>query len=133
MPDEDVGAVADAGSVNVLYGSTGGLSSAGNQLWTRTRSGCSMPSRPATASARRWRSARPRQHAEGDLAIGVPDEDIGAVADAGSVNVLYGSPAGLADRQPAVDAELAAGSLDSAEAGDRFGAALACRRPRHRI
>jgi len=31
-----------------------------------------------------------------DLAVGVPDEDVGAVANAGAVNVIYGSAAGLA-------------------------------------
>ena len=31
----------------------------------------------------------------GDKAIGVPDEDIGVVRDAGAVNVIYGSPSGL--------------------------------------
>jgi hypothetical protein len=32
-PYEDVGTVADAGAVNILYGSGAGLSAAGNQLW----------------------------------------------------------------------------------------------------
>jgi hypothetical protein len=31
-----------------------------------------------------------------DLAIGVPDEDVGGLSDAGAVNVIYGSAAGLA-------------------------------------
>lgn len=30
-----------------------------------------------------------------DLAVGVPDEDINGKANAGSVNILYGSSAGL--------------------------------------
>ena len=30
-----------------------------------------------------------------DLAVGVPDEDVGAVANAGAVNVIYGNAAGL--------------------------------------
>jgi hypothetical protein len=30
-----------------------------------------------------------------DLAVGAPYEDVGTVADAGAVNVLYGSAAGL--------------------------------------
>ncbi|HYU57407.1 MAG TPA: integrin alpha, partial [Actinomycetota bacterium] len=30
----------------------------------------------------------------GDLAVGVPGENIGSVANAGAVNVIYGSPTG---------------------------------------
>ena len=32
---------------------------------------------------------------EADLAVGVPGEDVGTVTDAGAVNVVYGSGAGL--------------------------------------
>ena len=53
--DEDVGAVADAGTVNVLYGSATGLISTGNQLWTQNSGGVLDASRRVTASARRWR------------------------------------------------------------------------------
>ncbi|MGG7379638.1 FG-GAP repeat protein, partial [Escherichia coli] len=33
-PGEGVGTAAGAGAVNVIYGSGGGLTAAGNQLWT---------------------------------------------------------------------------------------------------
>jgi hypothetical protein len=39
VPGEDVGATTDAGAVNVLYGSAGGLSSAGSQLFTQDTQG----------------------------------------------------------------------------------------------
>ena len=59
-----------------------------------------------------------------DLAIGVPDEDIGD-PNAGAVSVLYGGPAGLT----AVNDQLwQQDSLDisgESSVGDRFGAALA--------
>ena len=35
VPDESVGTVAGAGALNVLYGSAGGLTSTGNQLWSQ--------------------------------------------------------------------------------------------------
>jgi hypothetical protein len=35
VASEDVGATVDAGAVNVLYGSAGGLSGAGSQLFTQ--------------------------------------------------------------------------------------------------
>jgi hypothetical protein len=53
----------------------------------------------------------------GDLAVGVPAEDVGAVADAGAVNVRYapgfGQPFGLTLL-----------TRDRPETADRFGSAL---------
>jgi hypothetical protein len=63
-----------------------------------------------------------------DLAVGVPFEDVGSIADAGGVNVIYGAEAGLSavagpgdefwsQNSPDVD--------DACEANDHFGATLA--------
>ena len=65
-----------------------------------------------------------------DLAIGVPDEDVGSVDNAGAVNVIYGSQTGLTAGATGVPSAQF-WSLDSSgvpgdpETGDRFGAALA--------
>lgn len=59
-----------------------------------------------------------------DLAAGAPDEDVGAVVDAGAVSVLNGlTTAGqfLTQDSPGVGS--------SAEPGDSFGAALAAANP----
>jgi hypothetical protein len=53
-----------------------------------------------------------------DLAIGAPGEDLGLHADAGAVNVQYGSAGG-----PAGDGQVL--SQGTPEGGDRFGSALA--------
>jgi len=39
VPSEDVGSVKDAGAVNVLYGSSSGLTATGNQFWTQDSTG----------------------------------------------------------------------------------------------
>jgi hypothetical protein len=57
-----------------------------------------------------------------DLAVGVPLEDVGGAVDAGAVNVLDGPVIGLSSDTFTQDTPGVAGS---AEAGDRFGAALA--------
>ena len=58
-----------------------------------------------------------------DLAIGVPNEDGGAVSNAGAVNVLYGSAGGLQATSP--DDQFwnqdSPGVRDVAEANDQFG------------
>jgi len=62
-----------------------------------------------------------------DLAIGVPDEEVGSIADAGQVIVVYGSAGGLGRgaRAPLGIYQDVSGVLDTAEEGDRFGAAVA--------
>ncbi len=63
-----------------------------------------------------------------DLAIGVPSEDFGAVSNAGATTVLYGlagvGPTDLGNQLWHQDQTGVTASLDSNEAGDRYGAAL---------
>ena len=61
----------------------------------------------------------------GDLAVGVPGEDRNGIGDAGIVNVIYGSPAGLTLVGNQIFWQDTAGMQEIAEAGDRFGHALA--------
>lgn len=69
----------------------------------------------------------------GDLAIGVPDEDVGKVRDAGAVHVIYGTAGGLNPPLFTQAFEQAGlrngfgpfGGVESPEVGDHFGAALA--------
>jgi hypothetical protein len=56
----------------------------------------------------------------GDLAVGIPLEDVGSATDAGTVQVFNGSPDGP---RPGRAQHIVEGT--SAEPGDRFGAALA--------
>ena len=67
-----------------------------------------------------------------DLAIGVPQEDIGSITDAGGVNVIYGSSSGLiasfsgtAQRADQFWSQNSADVLDSSEVEDGFGSSLA--------
>ena len=60
-----------------------------------------------------------------DLAIGVPEEDIGGVEDAGAVNVIYGGPGGLAAPGNQIWHQDRFSIDGEAEADDSFGEALA--------
>lgn len=120
VPHEDVGSVNQAGAVNVIYGtSVGGLDVAGNQYWNQDESG--MGGDAETNDHFGWALAAGDFDGDGydDLAIGIPDEDIGAVVDAGGMMVMYGSTGGLT----------AAGTVwnqeGAAETGDQYGKALA--------
>lgn len=59
-----------------------------------------------------------------DLAIGAPGEDVGTAADAGAVNVQYGSATGLPGPGGQLFTQDSPGVGGGAESGDGFGAAL---------
>jgi hypothetical protein len=101
-PTEDIGAVVDAGAVNVIYGSVAGLSAAagpGDQLWSQDTVVAAVAIEDVAEAGDHFGASVAGGNFNGDafcdLAIGVPDEDIGAVPNAGAVNVIYGSPGGL--------------------------------------
>jgi hypothetical protein len=60
-----------------------------------------------------------------DLAVGVPDEDVGGIPNAGAVNVLYGSAGGLSGTGSQFFTQETPGVGGSAEGNDLFGSTLA--------
>jgi FG-GAP repeat len=95
-PGEDIGSVADAGGVNVLYGSAGGLSATAvpNQFWSQDSPDVEDMAEPKDAFGSALAAADFNGDGFADLAIGVPNEVVGDHAT-GALNVLYGSPSGL--------------------------------------
>jgi hypothetical protein len=120
---EDLRGRRDAGAVQVLYGSASGVT-ARDQLWHQGRRGV----KGALEKGDRFGSALASGDfdADGyaDLAIGVPDENVGRIRDAGIVQVLYGSARGLTARDQ-VWHQGKPGVPGSNEEGDGFGGALA--------
>jgi hypothetical protein len=123
VPFDDGAAAADAGSVNVLFGAAGGITLAGNQLWHQNSGIVSDGAENNDNFGQTLATGDFDGDGDIDLAVGVPAEDVGAIADAGAVNLILGSPgAGL----------VAAGSqfwdqnasTDVAENADVYGASL---------
>ena len=112
VPGEDVGRVADAGAVQVLYGAAGGPPAGGVTLLTQSnpeagdRLGAALAAGDFDGDG------------FGDLAAGAPSEDVSGAADAGVVNVFSGGPGGLGGGGRTL-------VQGNPEAGDRFGTALA--------
>lgn len=120
-PSEDIGRVADAGSVTVLRGATGGkivgtkaLNITQEQIGQRSRPGDNMG---ASVAVLHW---NPGADLCADLAIGIPGKDGGR----GIVVVVLGSPTGLDLTKRIVLRQGSNGAADTAEPGDRFGQAM---------
>ena len=122
---ESIGAVARAGAANVLRGSAAGLTAVGNQLWHQNVAGIVSAAELDDLFASALASGDFNNDGFDDLALGVRGEGVGAVANAGAVNVLRGSGAGLTATGNQIWHQDSAGILDVAESGDAFGSALA--------
>ena len=86
--ESSAGSTDSAGAVHVLYGGAGGVSAAGDQLWSRDSPGVRGETTGGFAVATTTGDFDGDGHA--DLAVGDTGGD-----ESGSVNVLYGSPGGL--------------------------------------
>ena len=110
VPGEDLGVHADAGAVNVQYGSASGLAGDGQVL---TQGTPEDGDRFGTALAKGFFNDDDFV----DLAVGAPDEDIGRTDAAGVVIVFYGSADGLTGPGDILQQA-------NPESGDRFGSTL---------
>jgi hypothetical protein len=120
--------ITDAGDVYVVYGSALGLRHTSAQGWSQNGKLIWPDIQDNPEAGDRFGSSLASGDFNGDgrddLAIGVLAEDIGAIVDCGAVHIIYGGAAGLtnAGNQFIHGANV---SGDGAEAGDRFGYALA--------
>lgn len=124
VEEEDVGTVNEAGIVHIVYGSSTGLRSAGNQIWHQNSTGIL----DEVEHFDHWGDSLAAGDFDGDgfadLAISVELEDLGGIADAGAVHVIYGSATGLNAAGNQIWTQNSSGIANAAEANDRFGSAL---------
>lgn len=129
VPREDAGALVDTGAVNVLYGSAGGLTSAGNQLWSQGSDGLLGT---AAAGDQFGRSLAVAEFGNAtkftldDLAVGAPFDDEPGATDAGAVSVIYArsTAGGLGASRNQQWSQASPGVPSDAEPGDQFGSSL---------
>ena len=125
VPGEAVGSAGGAGAVSVIYGSPAGLASAGNQLWTQNSPNVAGTAEAGDGFGTAVGVGDFNGDGYADLAVGVPGEDVGTVADGGAVHVLLGSPQGLTATGSQLWTQDSPGVADSVQAGDGFGSSLA--------
>jgi hypothetical protein len=119
------GIIADAGGLHVLYGSGGGLTALGSQWFDQSTPYVANSSEPDDHFGAALAAGDLNGDGYDDLVIGVPDEDLDGVVDAGGANVLYGSAAGLSTTAEAWFDQATPGVYGAIESGDTFGASLA--------
>jgi FG-GAP repeat protein len=135
VPGESIGILSTVGAVNIIYGSDSGLSANAllpTQFWTQDSTGIEDDSEPRDAFGWSLSSGDYNGDGKDDLAVGVPQEDIGILSDVGSVNIIYGSASGLS-AHPLLGNTVVASQLwnqnsngvqDNAETGEWFGYSL---------
>ena len=121
---EAVAGVSSAGAVNVVYGSLAGLTSVGNRLLVQST--CSFGT-PGYKDFFGQALATGNFNGDNfdDLAVGVPGEPVGAAPQAGEVDVMYGSAAGLTCEHSQSWNQNSPGIHGVPEQRDEFGLAVA--------
>jgi len=95
---ETIGTSFGTGAVNVIYGSSGGLSATAviaDQMWTQNSTDIEDVVERIDWFGDSLSSADYNGDGRDDLAIAATLEDVGTVIDAGAVHVIYGSSGGL--------------------------------------
>jgi hypothetical protein len=118
---EGIGIIDQAGAVHVLYGSAGGLTAAGDQLWHQDKTGIKGAAGDFDRFGNSLTTGDFDNDGFHDLAVGIPFEDISTVNNAGAVEVLYGSRRGLRAKGDQLWHQDTPGIKDVAEDGDSFG------------
>jgi hypothetical protein len=124
-PFESIGSIVNAGAVNVLYGTAAGLTGSGSQTFTQNSPGVGSIAEEFDSFGDALGAGDFDNDGFADLAIGVPNESVGDIIDAGAVNVLYGTPTGLTGSGSQTFTQNTPGVGSTAEEFDLFGFALA--------
>jgi hypothetical protein len=118
------GPLGCAGQITVIYGASGGLTSSGARAFNQNSSGVPDAAEFDDEFGSAVAAGNFGKSAHADVAVGVPFEDIGAIASAGAINVLFGSTTGLTGTGAHFLHEDSAGVEDAAETVDQFGNSL---------
>lgn len=93
---EDIGGAVHGGAVNVIYGSTSGLTPTDDEVWYQGTVGVLGGPEDDDRFGSDLASGDFNGDDFDDLAVGVPAEDVSA-ENAGAVNLIYGSAEGLTE------------------------------------
>ncbi|MEX2274614.1 MAG: hypothetical protein WEA10_03475 [Actinomycetota bacterium] len=118
------GYLAEAGAINVIYGSAAGLTAAGDQFLHQNKAGVMGTAGEGDDFGQSLGRGDFDNDGVVDLAIGVTGEDPAGMSNAGAVNVLYGSGAGLTAAGDQYLHQGTSGVLDAPDTDESFGFSL---------
>lgn len=127
-PFEDLGQPSvggAAGALHVIYGSATGLTAAGSQMWTQDSGGVPDVAEKGEYFGEVVLVADVTADGVDDVVIGIPNESVGAVQNAGAVMVLPGSPSGVTSRGAQMWTQDSPGVATSVMEDDGFGYGIA--------
>ena len=125
VPYEDIEPIVDAGMVNAIYGTAGGLAATGDQMWHQDIVGVVDLCEDADIFGMALAVGDFDSDGYIDLAVGVPYQDVEGINNAGAVHILYGASGGLTATGDQLWHQDSSGIEGEAEDGDWFGNALA--------
>lgn len=123
VESESVGSLNNAGAVNVLYGTTNGLSTSGNQIWHQNSNGLVGDAEDGSTFGLSQAAGDFDGDGYDDLAVGAPS-GVFNETNAGAVNVIYGSSSGLTSTGNQLWEQDSPGIAGAGESADRFGESL---------
>jgi hypothetical protein len=121
---QDVEGAVGAGAVHVIYGSSAGLTTSGDQVWHQNKSGIAGTAEPGDRFGDALASGNFGKTATCDLAVSAPGKTVAGALNAGAVHVLYGAKSGLTASGSQLWHQDSSGILGSAEEDDEYGSAL---------
>lgn len=125
VPGEDVGPIVDAGSVHIIYGSSGGLVKSTAKVWHQDRNNIADSCQANDRFGDSLAAGDFDNDGFTDLAVGVPGQSVGGFTGAGAVHIFYGSATGIKPPRNRLFHQNSSGILETAEASDNFADALA--------
>ena len=121
--DLAVGVMGEDGEgwVNVLYGSSSGITAAGDQIWGQDSTSILGAGEADDKFGAALGAGDLDDDGYDDLVIGVPKEDVSTATNAGAVSVIFGSASGLSASGNELWHQDSTNAEDSCEANDEFG------------